>query len=184
MFFTNPRKKKCSPVAGQFSRRPNEIHLLVPIQDYEQGRLAINLLRSNRNDQIKSIRLFQCIEDKLNGGGFVHAMDIIQTSDEQKTAVENALVKLQRLAEVLAQDLPSVRVSFNAGLYSSIPDAIVEEAEIINASMILFVQDPQRKRHWLFPGVSNRVLRNAPCSVQIIRPDKKEHILSQQVFVA
>lgn len=184
MFFTNPRKNDDRQKSRKSNERPNEIHLLVPIQDYEQGRLAISVLRSNHNDRIKSIRLFQCVEDRLNGGGFVHAMDIIQTSDEQKTDVENALVKLQRLAEVLAQELPEVRVSFNCGLYGSVPDAIVEEAEIMGASMILFVQDPQRKRHWLIPGVSNRVLRKAPCTVQIIRPERKENLPFQQVYVA
>ncbi len=184
MFFTRLNAKKPDEGnARQSAHRPmNEIHMLVPIQDYEQGRIAINILRNNRNDRVKSIRIFQCVKDRVSSGGFVNALEIIQESDAQKEQLENAFLKLQRLAEVLAKDLPDVRISFNSRVHDSVSDAIVEEAKLVNASMILFVQHPKRKRHWLIPGVSNRVLRIAPCSVQIIKPG--EHELPPQVFVA
>lgn len=185
MFFTRSiksRKKNEGNLRDSNKRHVNEIHMLVPIQDYEQGRLAIRILRQNKNDRVKSIRIFQCVKDRVINGGFVHALEVIHESDAQEEQLENSFLKLQSLADDLAKDLPAVRISFNSRVHTSIDEAIVEESERVGASLILFVQHPKNKRHWLIPGVSNRVLRCAPCAVQIIKPG--EHEVEQTVIVA
>ncbi|MDZ4837967.1 MAG: universal stress protein [Candidatus Melainabacteria bacterium] len=187
MFFTRSKRKKETIAKGNsqssLNRPSNEVHLLVPIQDDDQGTLAISVLKNSHDDRVKSIRLFHCVEDRLANGGFVSAVDIIQTSDNQNEKLENSILKLQQLAHRLSEDLPGVRVTVKSRLHPSVSGSIVDEANLIDATMILFVQDPKRKRHWLIPGISNRVLRTASTPVQIIKPSRDQQDRAQ-LFVA
>lgn len=107
-------------------------------------------------------------------------MEVIQMHDSQVESQEKARKQLRALARELAAALPGVRITFNSVVHESVADAIADEANNLDANMILMVNDPKRKKHWLFPGVSNRILRTAKCPVQIIKPADQDGM----VFVA
>ncbi|MBX9694859.1 MAG: universal stress protein [Cyanobacteria bacterium] len=169
---TFSNRKSDWPSDLQCEIKGSELRILVPVQDYEQGRLAVSVLLNNRDDRIRHIRLFHCVEDRLVSSGFVHAFEIMQAAEEQSDKVEESQSHLERLAQTLTREFPDVHISFDTIIHRDVPDAIVKESLSAKTNMILFVTDPKRKKHWLVPSISNRVLRNAGCPVQIIKPAK------------
>jgi len=168
-------KTVCEPAA-------DELRILVPIQDKAQGRLAVNVLTKNASPRLTLIRLFHCLENSPSRKVWVNPMEAIQSLDQQAERLEHMQVELQSFAQELAKAFPDARVTFHAIEHESIADAIKEEAEIVGANMILLVNDPHRKKHWLVPGISGRILRTAKCPVQIIKPSRGAQ--DDLVFVA
>jgi nucleotide-binding universal stress UspA family protein len=174
MFFNykKPEKKARTRRDTKALTRKYELKILVPIQDDEQGRLTVSILKENIDSRITAIKLFHCIQNTCAYSSWVNPMEVIQIHDNQIEERERSQSRLQELVKDLAAALPGVRVTFNSVVHDSITDAIAEEADNMAADMILLVNDPEKKRHWLFPGVSNRILRTAKCPVQIIKPAK------------
>jgi len=156
------------------------LRIVVPIQDEEQGRLAVNVLKGSNHSKFSVIRLFHCVPNLYFESSWVTPMEVIQMHDSQVENQEKAHNQLKELARELAAALPDVRITFNSIVHESVADAIADEANNLDANMILLVNDPKRKKHWLFPGVSNRILRTAKCPVQIIKPADHDGM----VFVA
>lgn len=156
------------------------LRIVVPIQDEEQGRLAASVLKGSNFSRFSIIRLFHCVPNLYSNNSWVTPMEVIQMHDSHVERLERAQNQLQQLAKDLAAAMPGVRVTFNSIVHDSIADAIADEANNLEANMILLVNDPKRKKHWLFPGVSNRILRTAKCPVQIIKPAEQDGM----VFVA
>lgn len=156
------------------------LRIVVPIQDEEQGRLAASVLKGSNFARFSIVRLFHCVPNLYFTNSWVNPMEVIQMHDSQIEHLEKAQNQLQQLAKGVAAVMPGVRITFNSVVHDSIADAIADEANNLDANMILLVNDPKRKKHWLFPGVSNRILRTAKCPVQIIKPAEHDGM----VFVA
>lgn len=162
----------------------NEQRILVPIKDKAQGRLALSVLKNNSDTPISSIRLLHCIEDKLARSQYMLALSVISIVDKQSDELNKAHQYLTEFARELEEEFPNARVSVQASLCDSVSDAIVSESENMNATMILLVTDPAQKKHWFWPGLTNRVLRISKCPVQIVKPAMKVDDLATPLMVA
>lgn len=172
MLFNQPERISTLSTTSDTSRftRKDGLRIVVPIQNEEQGRLAVNVLKSNSDQRFSLIRLFHCREDNYTYTSWINPMEVIQLIDSREEDLQRSQSYLRRFAQELATAFPDTRVSYNSVAHTSVSTAIAEEAELFEANLILLINDPARKKHWLFPGISNRLLRTAKCPVQVIKP--------------
>lgn len=144
--------------------------ILVPIKNFEQGRFAVGVLLSLPSDSVSEIRLFHCVKDKLARPTFFSAMEVIRTADEQTDRVDDSKHFLDQLTKDLLDKYGDVSLTTKSALTDSIHEGILEEAENMKASKIIFVMEPTRKFQWFRPEVTARVMSDAKIPVHIIKP--------------
>ncbi len=144
--------------------------ILLPIKTYEQGKFAIQTLLMNPDANTSEIRLLHCVEDKLARPSFFSATEAIRLADEQLDRVDECQHFLEELGKTLVDALQGVRISIKSTVVDSIHDGILEEADIMNATKIVLVTEPERKLRWFGPEISNRIMSNAKIPVHVIKP--------------
>lgn len=144
--------------------------ILLPIKTYEQGKFAVETILNNKEENASEIRLLHCIENKLGRPSFFSATEAIRLADEQSDRVDDSQHFLEELGKRLVDSLQDVRISVKSTLVDTVHEGILDEAEIMKATKIMIVTEPERKLRWFGPEISTRIMSNAKIPVHIIKP--------------
>jgi hypothetical protein len=175
MLSSNSSRKEDFTMSSDLASSRDEPHkILVPIKNFEQGRFAVRVLLSMTNDFVSEIRLFHCIKDKLARPTFFSAMEVIRTADEQTDRLDDSKHFLEQLTKDLLEKFDNVSLTTKSSLTDSIHEGILEEAEDMQATKIIFVMEPTRKFQWFRPEVTARVMSDAKIPVHIIKPGQQK----------